>query len=84
MCLQVNRAVISFDEFTTKAPFQDKILTANGKKDPFKFSVDGGTKLIFSKDKIDCNAEVKVKNNDKKNFQISSSEICTRILKDLN
>lgn len=68
LAIYPNRAVISFDEFTTKAPFQDKILTANGKKDPFKFSVDGGTKLIFSKDKIDCNAEVKVKNNDKKEF----------------
>lgn len=60
LAIYPNRAVISFDEFTTKAPFQDKILTANGKKDPFKFSVDGGAKLIFSKDKIDCNVEVKV------------------------
>ncbi len=68
LAIYPNRAVISFDEFTTKAPFQDKILTAKGKKDPFKFSVDGGAKLIFSKDKIECNAEVKVKNNDKKEF----------------
>lgn len=68
LAIYPNRAVISFDEFTTKAPFQDKILTAKGKKDPFKFSVDGGAKLIFSKDKIDCNVEVKVGNNDDKEF----------------
>lgn len=68
LAIYPNRAVISFDEFTTKVPFQDKILTAKGKKDPFKFSVDGDAKLIFSKDKIDCNVEVKVGNNDDKEF----------------
>jgi len=63
-----DRAVIDFNAFTTKLPFQDKILTAVGYESPFKYSVDGGAKLIYSKDKIDCNLEVTVGNNDEKEF----------------
>ena len=61
-----DRAVLSFDEFTTAFPFQGKILSAVGKAadDIFHYTLDGDYSLTLSRDRIDCSIEVNFDNND--------------------
>ncbi len=63
LAIYPDRAKINFREFTTKLPFQDKIISAAG-GEVFKFSVDYEAELIYSNNSIDCVIEVGYENQD--------------------
>lgn len=74
LAIYPDRAVIDFKAFNTKLPFQEKIISSKF-KDAFAFTADNGATLIYSKDKIDCSIQVKLKNtNDDKleNFKLGN------------
>lgn len=57
LSLYPDRAMINFNEFSTKLPFQDKILSVADSKHFFRYTLDLDTKLFYSKDRIDCSLE---------------------------
>ena len=66
-----DRAVFSFDSFTTAFPFQGKVLSALGKAsdDLFKFTADSDIALVLSKDRVDFKFEINYENNQDKIFK---------------
>ncbi len=58
-----DRAVISFDEFSSAFPFQGKVLSVMEMDDLFHYTLDADVGLTFSKDRVDFAAEVNFDNN---------------------
>ena len=66
--LYPDRAVIDFNEFSTKFPFQDKLLESGGLDKIFKFDLEHKEQLMVSQKAVDCAFELKVGSTDKKEY----------------
>lgn len=68
LSLYPDRMEIDFNKFTTKFPFQDKLLKAGELDQIFDFSVDHKETLIISQFAVDCDIDFSVGAVDKKSY----------------
>ena len=63
-----DRAVLDFQAFSTKFPLQDVIVRKTKADELFDFNIDRKEQLILSNNAIDCDLEISLNNNRKKDF----------------